>query len=286
MLDFSQSVVLITGASRGLGKAFAQCLADAGAIVAVNNSTPNENGLALVDAITSKGGRAIYTPGPVEAGAELIEQVVEKTGRIDAVVHNAGFVRDKTLRKMTTQQWDEVQNVHLKSAFQLSQAAWPYFEDQGGGRLVFLSSSAGLYGNFGQANYAAAKMAMYGLCQTIALEGAATNIACNCVAPFGATELNSANMDDAMKALVKAEYIAPLIGYLSHLECTENGSMFEASGGSFKKVRWERSEGLKLDTSKPMTIEEIARGWQQVTDFSNSEHPTSMREALRWMYET
>ena len=283
-MNFNHKVVLITGASRGLGAAFARCLANAGAHVALNSTGQTDTGDLLAAELTAEGGQATHFPARVEQAEELVHQVVQRCGRLDAVVHNAGFVQDKTLRKMSAEQWDAVLDVHLKTAFLLSKYAWPHFEAAGAGRLVFLSSSAGLYGNFGQGNYAAAKMGMYGLCQTIALEGAQSNITCNVVAPFGATQLNSANMPDELKAMIKTDYVAPLIGYLAHVDCTETGGLFEASGGSFKKVRWERSQGLRLDRGKPMTIDDIAAGWAQLVDFTDAEHPTEMREALRLMY--
>lgn len=283
-MKFEDQVVLVTGASRGLGKAFARCLAEAGAVVAVNSTGANEAGPEAVDEISRAGGRAFHVPGRVEEAEALVEATLKQGGRLDAIVHNAGFVRDKSLRKMSLEQWDAVLDVHLRAAFRLSQAAWPSFEERGGGRLVFLSSSAGLYGNFGQANYAAAKMGMYGLCRTIAIEGKKANIHCNCVAPFGATELNSGGMPDALKAAIKTEFVAPLVGYLAHPECQESGSLFEASAGAFKKVRWERSEGLRLDTSKPLTIDDIAKGWDRIVDFSSSEHPKDMNEALMGLY--
>jgi 3-hydroxyacyl-CoA dehydrogenase/3a,7a,12a-trihydroxy-5b-cholest-24-enoyl-CoA hydratase len=260
-MKFEDQVVLVTGASRGLGKAFARCMAEAGAVVAVNSTGANEAGPEAVDEISRAGGRAFHVPGRVEEAEALVEATLKQGGRLDAIVHNAGFVRDKSLRKMSLEQWDAVLDVHLRAAFRLSQAAWSSFEEQGGGRLVFLSSSAGLYGNFGQANYAAAKMGMYGLCRTIAIEGKKANIHCNCVAPFGATELNSGGMPDALKAAIKT-----------------------ASAGAFKKVRWERSEGLRLDTSKPLTIDDIAKGWDRIVDFSSSEHPKDMNEALMGLY--
>lgn len=283
-MKFEDQVVLVTGASRGLGKAFAHCIAEAGAVVAVNSTGRSDAGPETVEEISRAGGRAFHVPGRVEQAGALVEATLKEGGRLDAVVHNAGFVQDKSLRKMSIDQWDAVLDVHLRAAFLLSQAAWPSFEEQGGGRLVFLSSSAGLYGNFGQANYAAAKMGMYGLCRSIAIEGKKANINCNCVAPFGATELNSGNMPDALKAAIKTEYVAPLVGYLAHPECQESGSMFEASAGAFKKVRWERSEGLRLDTKKKLTIDDIAQGWDRVVDFSSSEHPKDMNEALMGLY--
>ena len=282
-MRFEDEVVLVTGASRGLGRAFAHCLADAGAVVAVNSTGRDGSATKVVADIESAGGRAFAVEGRVEEASALVEATAKEGGRLDAM-HNAGFIQDKSLRKMSTEQWDAVLDVHLGAAFRLVRAAWPGFEAAGGGRVVFLSSSAGMYGNFGQANYAAAKMGLYGLCRTIEIEGKKANIRCNCVAPFGATEMNSPGLPDALKALIKTEYVAPLVGYLAHPDCQESGSLFEASAGAFKKVRWERSRGLRLDPAKPMTIGAIADGWEQVSDFSDSEHPRNMAEALAGLY--
>jgi len=284
-MQFSEQVVLITGASRGLGLAFARCIAQAGATVVLNSRGNDKAGQSAAAQIVEQGSKAIHISGPAEAAADLVESAVNQCGRLDAIVHNAGFVQDKTLRKMTNAQWDAVLTVHLKAAFELSQAAWPHFEDQGGGRLVFISSASGLYGNFGQANYAAAKAGLHGLSQSIAIEGEAANIKCNCVAPFGATQMNSQNFPQALKMAIKADYIAPLVGYLAHPECAESGGLFEASAGVFRKVRWESSQGLELDPAKEFSISDIAQGWDRLCDFSQSEHPTSMRDSLRGMYE-
>lgn len=282
-ISFEGRVILVTGGSRGLGNAFARCLAGAGATVALNSTSDDDRGATR--AINDAGGKAIHFPGRVEDSAELVSRVVTECGRIDGIIHNAGFIQDKTLRKMTEDQWDAVLDVHLKSSFKLVQAAWPHFEAVGGGRVVLLSSSAGLYGNFGQANYASAKMGMYGLARSIAIEGAKANITCNCLSPFGATEMNSTNFPEALKTAIRTDYVAPLAAWLAHLDCQESGSMFEASAGSFKKVRWERSLGLNLDPrTDEVSIDAIANNWDRITDFSQSEHPANMGEALQLMY--
>ena len=282
-IRFDDQVVLVTGGTRGLGRAFSECLASSGATVVVNSTSDDDGG--VLSAIERQGGRAIHIPGLVENANALIEKVVEQCGRLDAIVHNAGFVRDKTLRKMTDEQWDDVMGVHLKAAFQLTRAAWPHFEATGRGRVVLISSASGLYGNFGQANYAAAKMGMYGLARSITLEGAKSNITCNCVAPVGATTMNSAHWSDEDKRIRKAEYVAPLVAYLAHAGCEESGSFFEASAGSFRKLRWERTEGLNLFPEEtPVTVDTIASYWAKITDFANTEHPTSMSDSLQRMY--
>ena len=285
-MRFNGEVILVTGGSRGLGAAFARFLAANGARVALNSTAQSEAADQVLEQIHAAGGEAIHLPGQVEDSEALIEQTVSHYGSLSAVVHNAGFVRDKTLRKMTPEQWDAVQDVHLKASFSLLHHAWPHFETTGYGRVVLLSSSAGLYGNFGQSNYAAAKMGMYGLAQSVALEGSATNISCNVVAPFGATELNSGNMDEAFKALIKPAYIAPLVGYLCHPDCTENGSLFEASAGSFKQLRWSRSEGVRLQPEQMDDMSELAAQWSAMGDFATEDHPRDMREALRGLYES
>ena len=279
-------VVLVTGSSRGLGRAFAHQVASEGDLAVVNSTGATDAGPRVVDEIRAAGGEAVHIAGAVESAADLVGAVVAECGRLDAVVHNAGFVRDKTLRKMSREQWDAVLGVHLSAAFELSQAAWPHFVDAGGGRLVFISSASGLYGNFGQANYAAAKAGMYGLARTIAYEGARENIRANCVAPYGATEMNSGNLPDDFKARIKPEFIAPLVAYLTRADCEESGSLFEASAGWFKKVRLERSKGLRLDTQRPLSADQIAAGWAQITSFDETEHPADMRESLSWMYES
>lgn len=282
-ISFEGQVVLVTGGSRGLGNAFARCAAAAGATVVVNSTGEDDRG--TTQSIIDSGGKAVHLPGRVEDSDNLVSRVVESCGRIDAIIHNAGFLRDKTLRKMTDEQWDEVLDVHLKTSFKLMRAAWPHFLEQGRGRVVLISSSAGLYGNFGQANYAAAKMGMYGLARSAALEGGRDNITCNCLAPLGATEMNSGSWPEKQKRVTLTDYVAPLAVYLAHPDCTESGSLFEASAGSFKKVRWEQSEGLNLDpSSDEVSLNAIADNWDNIVDFSSSTHPRSMGESLQGMF--
>ena len=282
-VSFDNQVILVTGGTRGLGRAFSELAAAAGATVVLNSTGSDDGGATR--AINEAGGQAVHMPGLVEEPEDLIENIVDRLGRIDAVIHNAGFVRDKTLRKMTDEQWDDVLAVHLTASFRLSRAVWPHFENQGGGRIVLISSASGLYGNFGQANYASAKMGMYGLARSIAWEGGRSNISCNCVCPVGATTMNSANWSDEDKRIRKAEYVAPLVVYLAHPDCQESGSIFEASAGSYKKLRWERTEGLNLfPEQEPADLDAIAENWGKIGDFSATEHPLHMGDSLERMY--
>ena len=215
-VSFDKQVVLVTGGTRGLGKAFSQCAASAGATVVLNSTGDDDGG--ATQSINDAGGHAIHMPGRVEEPETLIEDIVKRLGRIDAVIHNAGFVRDKTLRKMSNEQWDDVLAVHLTASFRLSRAVWPYFEDQGGGRIVFISSASDFMATFGQANMQQQSWAWIG--RSIAWEGGRT-ISPNCVCPVGATTMNSANWSDKDKGIGKLAAVASLV-YLAHPDCQES----------------------------------------------------------------
>lgn len=168
--DFKERVVLVTGGSRGLGRAFAKCFARHGAKVVINSLgsddelEPRLSGAEVtLREIESAGGSAIICDGPATAADQLIDFCIRSFGRLDVIVHCAGIVRDRSFGKLSAEDWDEVYDVHLKAAYKLSQAAWPLFKAQGYGRLLFISSSSGIYGSFGQANYSAMKLGLLGL---------------------------------------------------------------------------------------------------------------------------
>lgn len=279
-VNFDQKRILVTGGNRGLGKAFSECLAAAGAEVIVHSSGRDDSGKKLVDSIQAQGAQAHTLEMPLENGDSLVQAAMAMTGGIDGIIHCAGIIRDSSIAKLEQDHWDSVLNLHLTVAYQMAKSVWPFFRQQNFGRLVFVSSAAGLYGNFGQANYAAAKMGLYGLCNTLAIEGHKYGIGVNAIAPWGATDMNRAQMDDNMQSRVRAGQVAPLAAYLCHPDCTESGSLFEAGAGRFKKLRWERSTGLALRSAGNPSIDDIAAGWHQLTDFSASEHPRTISEGL------
>jgi NAD(P)-dependent dehydrogenase (short-subunit alcohol dehydrogenase family) len=192
MSDFEGKVVAITGAGGGLGKAHALELARRGARVVVNDLGGAVDGAGagdaadlVVDQIRAAGGEAIANKASVaskEGAASIVTDAVDAYGRIDILVNNAGILRDKSFRNMTLEEWDLVMNVHINGTAYVTHAAWPVMYEQNYGRIVLTSSGSGIWGNFGQANYGAAKMAMLGLMNVLALEGAAHNIRINCLA--------------------------------------------------------------------------------------------------------
>ncbi len=286
--SFENRVVLVTGAGGGLGRAHALQFAHAGARVVVNDLGSSLQGQGadvspaqqVADEIRALGGEAIVNTDSVENGAKLIESALDHFGRIDVVVNNAGVLRDRSFTKMSEEDWDTVYRVHLKGAYQVSQAAWPHMRAQRYGRLLFTSSAAGIYGNFGQANYAACKLGLYGLTRTLAVEGRGYNIHANAVAPLAGSRLTEHLMPPELSAQLKPEFVSPLVAYLCHEDCTENGSLFEAGAGWFGKLRWERSLGVGLPTGQAISIEDIAKHWADITSFENSSHPSDNGDAI------
>lgn len=217
----------------------------------------------------------------VEDGAAVVQTALDAFGCVDIVINNAGILRDKSFAKMTEQDWDLVQAVHLRGAFQVSRAAFPHLKAQKYGRIIFTSSVAGIYGNFGQANYSAAKLGVHGLSQTLAREGGRYGIHSNTVAPMGGTRLTEDILPPDLFAGLKPELVAPLVAWLCHEECTDNGGLFEAAGGWFGKYRFERSQGAvcRGGLHELVTPEAVRERWEDITSFEGALHPTSNEEA-------
>ncbi len=205
-IRLDNQVAIVTGAGRGLGRTHALALAERGARVVVND-LDDENAESVVDEIRDAGGRAFANGASVTDNAQ-IESMVEKTmskwGRVDILVNNAGILRDKTFHKMSLDDFRTVIDVHLMGTVHCTKAVWNIMREQAYGRIVFTTSSTGLYGNFGQANYAAAKMAMIGLMNTLHLEGAKYDIRVNCLAPAAGTAMTEGLMSEEAFSLIVA----------------------------------------------------------------------------------
>jgi 3-hydroxyacyl-CoA dehydrogenase/3a,7a,12a-trihydroxy-5b-cholest-24-enoyl-CoA hydratase len=288
-LRFDGKVVIVTGAGNGLGRSHALMFGARGAKVVVNDLGGNIHGGGkssaaadkVVEEIKALGGEAVANYDSVEDGDKIVKTAVDAFGTVDIVINNAGILRDVSFHKMTKEDWDIIQRVHLNGAFSVSYAAWPILRDKGYGRIVMTTSAAGIYGNFGQANYSAAKLGILGLGQTLAIEGRSKGIQVNTIAPIAGSRLTETILPPEVIAALKPEYVSPLVLWLCHDSCQETGATFEVGAGYVGKLRWERTKGHVFRTSGTgFSPEDVAKHWGKVTDFGQTEHPASVNEAM------
>tara|TARA_R110002072_G_scaffold171703_5_gene325444 strand:- start:30242 stop:31132 length:891 start_codon:yes stop_codon:yes gene_type:complete len=294
MSEFEGKVVVITGAGGGLGKSHALEFARRGAKVVVNDLGGSVDGSGEGDAadivvaeIKAAGGEAIANKASVSdrAGAKsIVMDAVDAYGTIDILVNNAGILRDKSFKNMTLDEWDLVMNVHINGTAYVTHAAWPIMYAQNYGRIVCTSSGSGLWGNFGQANYASAKMAMVGLMNVLSLEGASHNIKINCLGPAAITRM-TANLPgrppmdaDNPPATSAPSLITPAVLYMC---CTDapSGKIFEAAGGRYSTAAMYGNEGANLGVDA--TYESFVENLDEITDMAGSEDGVARRKRQR-----
>lgn len=290
-IRFEDKVVIVTGAGGGLGRAHALLFARHGARVVVNDlggSAQGEGANAsaadrVVAEIREAGGTAVANHDSVTDGDRIVENALDAFGRVDVLVNNAGILRDKTFAKMEDADWDLVYRVHVEGAYKVTRAAWPHLREQNYGRVIFTSSTSGIYGNFGQSNYGMAKLGIYGLTRTLALEGRKHNILVNAIAPTGGTRMTEGLIPPEVFALLKPELVSPLVVYLGSEQCEDSAGLFEVGGGWVGKVRWERSLGAGFDPRAGFSPEDVAAQWAVINDFNEAVYPADNVEALREM---
>ncbi len=270
-------VVVVTGAGGGLGREYALTLAKEGASVVVNDLGGSRDGTgagsAMADQVVAEikdaGGRAVanYDSVATEDGAAgIIKTALDEFGAVHGVVSNAGILRDGTFHKMTSENWDAVLKVHLYGGYNVLRAAWPHFREQSYGRVVVATSTSGLFGNFGQTNYGAAKLGLVGMINTLAQEGAKYNIHANAIAPIAATRMTEDIMPPEVLEKLTPEYVAPVVAYLCTEECADNASVFIVGGGKVQRVALFGNEGVNFE--KPPSVQDIAARWGEITDLS------------------
>lgn len=211
---------------------------------------------------------------------------MKEFGSCDILINNAGILRDRSMAKMTKDDWRAVLDVHLEGTFNLCHAAWPVMQQQKYGRIVNIGSGAGLYGNFGQSNYSSAKMGVWGLTNTLAVEGQKYNIKANCVVPVAGSRMTETVLPMELLQLLSPEHVSPIVAYLAHEDSAFTGQCFEVGGGWYSQVRLQRSAGVSLmdpATQQSASIDDVARSMHLITDFSSSSYPTSPADALRDM---
>ncbi len=292
-LRFDGRVAIVTGAGQGLGRSHALLLASRGARVVVNDLGGGATGEGrsataadkVVEEIRAAGGEAVANHDSVEEGAKIVQAALDHFKRVDIVINNAGILRDSSFHKMTEQDWELIYRVHLLGAFRVTHAAWPHLREAGYGRVVFTSSAAGLYGNFGQANYSMAKLGLVGLTRTLALEGAKKNILVNVVAPIAGSRLTETILPKEVTEALKPEYVSPLVALLCHEGCEENGGVFEVGGGFMAKLRWQRTEGVRFKLGRTITPELVQGAWSRITDFEKVSYPEDVNGAMQPVME-
>ncbi len=288
-LGFDGRVAIITGAGGGLGRQHALLLAKRGALIVVNDlggavdGTGSDKGAAerVVDEIKALGGEAVADTNSVatpEGGAAIVQTAIDAFGKVDIVINNAGILRDKAFHNMEPELMNPVFDVHLKGAFHVTRPAFVKMREQGYGRIVSTSSAAGIFGNFGQTNYGAAKMGLVGFTRVLAVEGAKANIKANVIAPLALTRMTENIMSGVMAEKIVPELISPIAAYLAHEDCEATGRIFSVGGGRVAEVFIGETPGYyKADLS----LEDVRDQWDAITNREGYQVPMNLNDELR-----
>jgi NAD(P)-dependent dehydrogenase (short-subunit alcohol dehydrogenase family) len=226
----------------------------------------------VADEIRERGGTALanYDNIATEDGAQsLVDAALEEFGTVDGIVNNAGILRDGAFHKMSPENWDAVLKVHLYGGYYVTRAAWPHLREKKFGRIVMATSTSGLFGNFGQANYGAAKLGLVGLINTLAIEGVKYGILANAVAPMAATRMTTDIAPPELLEKLPAAQVAPVVGYLLSEQCTDTASVYVVGGGNIQRVAQFQNKGVTF--AETPTVDELTARWSEISDLSNVE---------------
>ncbi len=280
-IDFTGRIAIETGAGAGLGRCYALELAKRGAKIVVNDLGGSRDGTGSDDAAANKvvaeikalGGDAVpnYDNVATRAGGEnIVKTAVDAFGKVDILINNAGILRDKTFTKMDEENWDAVMNVHLKGAFFVTRPAFDVMKANGFGRIVMTTSGAGLFGNFGQSNYAAAKMGLVGLTNVLKIEGEKYNVRTNVLAPIAASRLTQDVMPPEFFEKMKPDFVAPAVLYMCSEQCMDSGMVINAALGYFSRSAVLTGPGAILSDGKKIpTPEEVMESWGRITSLDS-----------------
>ncbi|KAF8374186.1 hypothetical protein PRIPAC_80615 [Pristionchus pacificus] len=284
-LRFDDRVAIVTGAGGGLGRTYALELARRGCKVVVNDLGGDGHGSsgtsAMADQVVGEirgfGGEAVANYDSVENGESIVKTAIDKWGRIDIVINNAGILRDVTFVNMKEIDWDLIFKVHVKGAYAVTKAAWPYMRDQKYGRIVVTSSNSAVYGNFGQVNYSAAKHALIGFSNSLAQEGAKYNILSNALLPTAVSRMSKSVMSDAMASMFLPEHVTPLVLYMVHEKFVDTGKLFEAGAQWYGTVHYYGNKGKVLPEA---TVEDVRNNWNDIAGMDEIRYLESSKDHM------
>jgi len=288
-ISFDGRVAVITGAGGGLGRTYALELARRGAAVVVNDLGGSVEGKGgdqtaaqqVVDEIRAAGGEAVPSFASVmtpDGGASVVQAAVDSFGKVDVVINNAGFLRDKSFLKLTWEDLDAVVDVHLKAAFYVSQPAFAVMKENGYGRFVHTASNA-TFGNFGQSNYAAAKMGLVGFSNTLAVEGVRAGILSNVILPVAKTRMTAELLGDFADYLAP-ELVTPMVTYLASEACTTTHGAYSAAGGRYARVFWGLADGWYAGSGNVPSAEDISANLETIEDRTSYIVPSSTTDEI------
>ncbi len=282
-IRFDGRVAVITGAGGGLGRAYALELARRGAKVVVNDFGGARDGEGqgsaspadqVVQEIKKLGGEAVASYDSVatpEGGENIIKTALDTFGRVDILINNAGILRDKGILKMEPENWKVVLDVHLNGAYHVTRPAFAAMREKGYGRIIMTTSAAGLYGNFGQTNYSAAKMGLVGFMNTLKLEGGKYNIKVNTIAPIAASRLTADILPPDLLDKMKPEFVAPMVLYLCSEACPVSGKIYNAGMGFYNRAAVMTSPGMVIGDGQPVpTVEDVSDNWEKILSLKNA----------------
>ncbi len=286
-IRFDNRVAIVTGSGAGLGRSHALLLASRGAKVVVNDpggavdGTGGASAVAdrVVAEITAAGGAAVASyasVGDEKSAQSIIDTAMNTWGRLDILVNNAGVLRDKAFNNMTMADYEFVNAVHHFGTVYCTKAAWPIMRKQQYGRIVVTTSGSGTVGNFGQANYGAAKMAVNGLINVLRHEGAKYNIRCNAISPSALTRMTEALLPPDIGPWMKPELVSPMVAWLCSEECDQNGEIMAATAGGYARVQYFVTEGVQFDPAAPVSIEMVADSIDRIRDLSTAKPYTGL----------
>lgn len=274
-IDLTNRVAIVTGAGGGLGRSHALALARYGARVVVNDMSA-QGAEAVAAEITTAGGQAVACVCSVTdrpAVQAMVDDAVQRWGSIDILVNNAGILRDRTFAKMDLDDFALVVDVHLMGSVNVTKAAWPHMRQQGYGRVVFTTSSSGLYGNFGQSNYGAAKMALVGLMQTLALEGEKSGIRVNCLAPSAATQMTDGLYSEEALRGLSTDLVSPGVVALAAEDAPTRVVLLAGAGG-FEQAHVTMTQGIHVGASPDAALQ-VQANWARIADRTGEQVPAS-----------